>query len=261
MSYSTESILISVAFIALFSIAPLALAIFFVIINRKNKNGHIAEKEKLHKEIQNQLLKSKVEIQESTLRSISEEIHDNVGNTLSSVRIGLHNYINENKSEELRQVFLRVVEVIDELGNIVHLLSPDFIKKNGIIESIKIEVEKLRSLKLFQVNFQTNSDLVLFPDENEVIIFRIFQEAVHNVVKHSKTIEVDIKIQVFETYTLFSIVDKGVGFNIKKPGNEGIGLANMRNRAKLIGAKVDVFSHYGAGTTVVITVKNDVKKN
>lgn len=84
-----------------------------------------------------------------------------------------------------------------------------------------------------------------------MILFRILQEFFSNVTKHAKASQLEVRLQFLEKKLLIEARDNGVGFDLTHKA-EGIGLLNMKNRAKLIGADINFFSNLGQGTRIVI---------
>jgi signal transduction histidine kinase len=254
-----ESILNSLLIVAFLSLIPLGLVVFFVVLNRKNHNNFIKEKELLEQQIQTQLLKSRVEIQEHTLKSISQEIHDNIGQLLSLIKLNLSMASTKYGDETLNEAYILLGQVITDLRNLNKTFNPDYILRDGILDAIGREVNILSRSNQFKISFLKDGDSDFFRGEKEVILFRMIQEALHNVVKHADAQNIEIKANIFEDHASFSVSDDGKGFS--KNGNgyksNGIGLLNLEERARLINAKLEIFSYPGAGTNIIIDIKNE----
>lgn len=246
--------------VSFLSLLPLGVAIFFVVLNRKNHNQFIKDKELLEQQIENQLLKSRVEIQENTLKTISLEIHDNIGQMLALVRLNLFTAATKYDDISLTETNLLLGQVITDLRNLNRTFHPDFILRNGLIEAIEQEVAVMNRANRFKISFEKNGELDFIQGERQLILFRMIQEALHNVVKHADAQNIEIKATMSPTTAMFSISDDGKGFQHSKLKPKGMGLANLEERARLINAKLDIFSYPGAGTNVIIEL-NDAPKS
>lgn len=135
-----------------------------------------------------QLLSSKVEIQEQTLQYISRELHDNIGQIASLVKLNL-NTISLSDSEKAAKKIANTKELMSQLLIDLKLLSTnlntDKIAKIGIIKAIQIEVEKMNKIGLFLVSLEVDNNLPIIDSEREIIIFRMVQEVLNNTMKHS----------------------------------------------------------------------------
>jgi len=253
------SLIWALLIVAFLSLLPLGVAIFFVVLNRKNHNQFIQDKELIERQIENQILKSRVEIQENTLKSISLEIHDNIGQLLSLVKLNLFTAAAKYSDESLNETYILLGQVISDLRNLNKTFNPDYILRDGLLQAIEQEVSLMNRSQQFSIKFEQEGDLDFIKGEREVILFRMIQEALHNVVKHANAKNIEIKARMNHQTALFSISDDGKGFNRHVAKPNGMGLANLEERARLINAKLEIFSYPGAGTNVVIQLSDEHK--
>ena len=232
------------------------LAIMFLVaLTRHNqrRNKLIYENQKIKKDFEQTLLNTQLEIQEQTLTHISREIHDNIGQVLSLARLQLHT-LTEGASEENIDYTDHLLEkAITDLRGLSHSLNTNSIKEDGFAASIKKVLEQFEKTGKFKTSFYDETGFMISDDQG-IILFRIIQEVLNNIVKHAQATEITIRIKKPEEHTIISIADNGKGFNTEKlqSSETGIGIRNIKERALIIGAKLSLVSQPNHGTTVRI---------
>ncbi|HEX6179603.1 MAG TPA: sensor histidine kinase [Chitinophagaceae bacterium] len=256
--FNEEVIWISIVgtFIALF--LSVTLFIFFVSY-QKRKFKYFSEKQQPHADFNQELLRAQLEIQEQTFKNISEEIHDNIGQMLSLAKLNLNTTdIGQPKQAEDKIQLSRdlVSKAITDLRDLSKSVNPEIIMKIGLSESIERALLMAAKTTQFEVNMTQNGDLFRFDAHKELIIFRIFQEILNNVITHSKARTVNVTLDFQVPHFSLRVEDDGVGFDISKLDsqyhNNGLGVRSMKNRAVLIGADFTIASTPLAGTVVVV---------
>jgi len=229
--------------------------ITMLIVYRKKQYQH-----------QQELLHARLEIQENIFKNLSEEIHDNIGQELSVLKLTLSvaplqqdgeagKYIKESRS--------MVNHIMSSIADLSKSLHTDRILKIGIIEAVKFELEKIEKTNLFRTSF-TYTDLDFhMADGNEILIFRIIQEILNNTIKHSRAENIQAEIVYRDNSVFFIFTDDGVGFDVKEAmqrpsSSRGIGLTSMVNRAKLIGGQLNLWSQPGMGTKTTIEIPANI---
>ncbi|MFT3748653.1 MAG: ATP-binding protein [Agriterribacter sp.] len=230
--------------------------IIYVNIYNEKKNKHLKEKESLKAHFSQTLLQSQLEIQDQTLQHISRELHDNLGQIASLIKINLNTIQLENtakaaqKIEDTKEL---IRQLITDLKGLSVRLNSDRITQFGLIKTLQAETERINSTDAFSASFEaTGTDPTLTP-EKSIILYRMIQEIINNIIKHSEAKHIDIKLNATEN--LFTLVfrDDGIGFNVEeKLNNSGAGLLNLQNRAKLINAQLTIQSTPGNGTVFTI---------
>jgi len=211
---------------------------------------------------QQELLHARLEIQENIFKNLSEEIHDNIGQELSVLKLTL-SVISVKKEDEAEKFISEskgmVNHIITSISDLSKSLHTDRIVKIGIIEAVRFELEKIEKTNLFKttlsyadVEFQINPG-------NEIFLFRIIQEVLNNIIKHSRAQNIHADLIYKENRIIFTFTDDGIGFDVKEAmqrptSNRGIGLTSMMNRAKLIGGQLSIKSEPGKGTKTIIEI-------
>ncbi len=211
---------------------------------------------------QQELLHARLEIQENIFKNLSEEIHDNIGQELSVLKLTL-SVISVKKQEEAEKFIGEskgmVNHIITSISDLSKSLHTDRIVKIGIIEAVRFELEKIEKTNLFKTSLTyADVDFQINPG-NEIFLFRIIQEVLNNIIKHSRAQHIHADLIYKENRIIFTFTDDGIGFDVKEAmqrptSNRGIGLTSMMNRAKLIGGQLSIKSEPGKGTKTLIEI-------
>jgi signal transduction histidine kinase len=249
-----ESLIIITTLI--FLIAPAFILLYIFIYNQRKKR-HIEEKEQLKSTFQKELLKTQIEVQEQTLTNISREIHDNITQVLSFVKLSLGMIDNndagvQNKINESREL---VAQTINDLRNLSKSLSFEHIVNLGLVKTIELEAERINNSGLINTIFSVDGDEYSLGQQRELVLFRIFQEGLNNTLKYSGAKHLKINLRYSEKLFNLTLEDDGTGFS---PGllqdNLGAGLKNMKSRASLVGATANIDSSPGEGCRITVTL-------
>ena len=232
------------------------LAIMFLVAlarHNQRRNKLIYENQKIKKDFEQTLLNTQLEIQEQTLTHISREIHDNIGQVLSLARLQLHALSESPSEEDINYTDNLLEKAITDLRGLSHSLNTNSIKENGFAVSVKKILKQFEKTGKFITSFHDESYFEI-SDDHGIILFRIIQEVLNNIVKHAEATEISIRIEKPDEHTVISIADNGKGFNTEnlQSADGGIGIRNIKERALIIGAKLSLISQANHGTTVSI---------
>ncbi len=234
-------------------ILGIALIIFFFYFQQK-KTSYLLRRAKDKKKFEQELGKSRIEIREQTLENISWEIHDNVGQLLSIAKMQLNILqpsLTGNQQQKLNETSELISKSLQELRSLAKSLNPKYFKTLGLLKAIKLELERYNRMKFIKAKLEVLGKCVPLPDDKGIILFRIMQEFFNNTMKHSKSSELDVKLDYQPEKLLVEIRDHGVGFDYEAlDKTQGLGLNTMKNRAKLIGVSFDLKSIKNEGTFI-----------
>lgn len=237
-------------------ILAITLILFFSFFQNK-KTAYLIEQRETKIRFEEEITKSKWEIQEQALKNISWEIHDNVGQLLSVAKMQINILqmelpeIQQNKIIEVGEI---VGKSLQELRGLAKSLNPETIKNKGLIESLTHEIDRFNRLNFINASLTVSNESFNLSNEKEIILFRILQESFNNTLKHSKANILTVKLNFNPSNLEIFIEDDGVGFDMNATNNfGGIGLLNMESRAKLIGAKFVMESAENKGTKLYIS--------
>ncbi|WP_238989961.1 sensor histidine kinase [Flavobacterium sharifuzzamanii] len=201
---------------------------------------------------QSELVKTRIEIKDQTLCEISKELHDNIGQIISVAIMQLNICISSKdvQMNELKDLKTLLAKSLDELRILSRIINKDNLLQNNFLEAIQQDLERIKKLKKIKFNFSQIGAVPTINKEHELIIYRIFQEALHNSLKHSRSDLFDVHIETTDSLFTLKLKDFGIGYDLEK-SNSGIGLNNMKLRAKLIGAEL-ILNSDSTGTSVTI---------
>lgn len=222
------------------------LIVLFVVFFyfQKKKTAFLIEKMEAELHFQNELVQTRIEIKDQTLSEISKELHDNIGQILSVAIMQVNIYskdlgkISINEMNDLKDV---LAKSLDEIRVLSKIINRDNFSNLNFEEALALDFERIRKLKKIQCDLKIIGDIPAINKEHELIIYRIFQEAIHNILRHSHSEVIDMVIDASSDFLSIKLIDQGVGFDVKK-ASSGIGLHNMQLRAKLIGATFTIES-------------------
>ena len=244
---SSEIVIIISTGIVLF--ITVGVIVLFTIFQRR-KNNLLEEQEKSKKAFEREIAETQIEIREATLRNISWELHDNIGQLLTLAKIQLQNVT----PETIKEVSETITKGLTEVRSLSKLINPEVIKNINLKEAIQLEIDRFNRLNFINAAFTITGDEREIDKKASIIIFRILQEFFSNTIKHSKASDLKVSLFYDDNELVIFAKDNGVGFLLDEK-KEGIGLINIENRIKLIGAKVAFESEKNMGTSIKITYK------
>ena len=253
---STEPL---VFFIIISVILILLLVIFIInIIYRyqQKQNTYLKDIQALKVSYENAMLQSQLEIQEQTFQNISREIHDNIGQKLTLAKLHLNtlNYSERDKSIiQVTDSISMISEAINDLSDISRSMSSEIILNNGLIKALEFEVIQLEKSGLYTINVNTEGYTVFLNSNTELILFRIAQETLNNIIKHAQATMINIHLNYTTSLFIMEITDNGKGFN-KDDILLGTGLQNIKKRAAMLNGIIKLNSVQDTGTQIKIEV-------
>ncbi|HTI12474.1 MAG TPA: PAS domain S-box protein [Puia sp.] len=220
------------------------------------------EKRLLKQELNKQkiIAQAIVDAQEKERAEIGKELHDNINQILSTTKLYLE--LAKNDSRERLSLISRsaenIHEAIHEIRNISRSLVPSSIGDLGLQDSIADLVESIRTTRAIHVEFYPVGKFdERISDKEKLMLFRIIQEQINNVLKHSgaRNLIIELIFEESENRIELNITDDGKGFNLEKVKNKkGLGLSNIMSRADLFGGKVTIMSSPGRGCKLRVQV-------
>lgn len=253
MKTNEVDILIIFSTIIILFVVLMMVAIYGVFV--KKKSQLLLWQQKKEATFEYELAKSQVEIQEQTMNYIGQELHDDLGQKLSVARL-MTNKISlsedHDRLEIADEINLLLGDCIQDIRNLSKVFITKQVKQFGFIESLDREIFRIKRLDLMNVDYQNNNQDLKMASDHALILFRIVQECINNVIKHSRSKEMKLLVEDSPKIIKIMINDDGIGFNLETENN-GSGLRSMESRAQLIGAKLSISSVENQGTKVTIT--------
>ncbi|NND63830.1 MAG: histidine kinase [Flavobacteriaceae bacterium] len=246
-------------FLIIFSIIAFCLALTVILlfaIFQKRKNKLVKEQQEAENRFREEIIETQVEIREETLRNISWELHDNIGQMLTLAKIQLQNA--DDCSPSVVEAGETIAQSLTELRSLSKLINPDTFKNLSLVEALKLEIERFNRMKYLTASLTFSEENFELDNKVEVIIFRMLQEFFTNTIKHSKATELTVNVDYSKNMLSIEAKDNGVGFDSSKINeHKGIGLTNIKSRAALINANAEIISKEKNGTQFYLTYKKD----
>ncbi len=225
----------------------------------------IAEEELRESEMKLRLLTSQIlTAQESERKRISRELHDELGQCLTVLKMNLRAVGRQLPGtgavkEELGGMSLYLDEVIEKVRRLSRALCPAILEDLGLVPALKYLSSEFSKYYDIRHDFALENLDHLFAKEAQTIIFRIFQEAMTNIAKHARATKVRLAIRESDGGVLFEVEDDGQGFEVvqvhgRRSMDQGLGLAALDERAKMLGGSLKIRSRKGKGTRITCAV-------
>lgn len=259
---STQSIIVFTISVVLLMMVFCTFIVTIIYRYQQKQNIYFRDLEALKVTHENDLLRVQLEMQEYTFQNISREIHDNIGQKLALAKLYLNMIpfpkINSKPVQVTDSVEI-LSEAIKDLSDIARSMSSEVILNNGLVKGIEFEVAQLQKSGLYTIELTLSGNLVFFDFKKELIVFRIIQEALHNIMKHAEASKININLHYTAANLSLTIKDNGRGFE-KEQKKEGTGLINIRRRTSLLGGDFSITSGK-EGTQLVITLPINQNEN
>jgi len=243
------------------SCITLLLAVFlvsFVYLYQRRQFAFLREKQQIRSQFQEELLKTRLEIQEETFRSISEEIHDNIGQTLSFIKLNLNTMtpsLPDRQEEKWRESKDLLTKVIQDLRGLSRTLNTDFIRDIGLAGAVRQQLGMLDRSGLYKIRLELLGEEKALPANRELVVYRVIQELLNNIVKHAEATAIRLCMRYEPERLTVVVEDDGVGFDpehLAVQERSGIGLRNVLNRISMINGTATIQSARGAGTKITL---------
>jgi signal transduction histidine kinase len=229
------------------------------------RDAQLAEEQRLDA-VRAELLHRTVIAQESERQRIARELHDETGQTLTAIGMGLRGMsemISTNRTraiEQANQLEKLATSGVEELQRMVSGLHPPQLDDLGLLAALRWYTNDISSRTGLTISIVNHGGKPKLTSDLRSVVFRIAQEAINNVVRHADASRIDIQLDYTAKSIYLRVEDNGQGFNTdvvlkKKPGKPTAwGLLGMVERASLVGGTCNIFSYPGKGTLIEVNV-------
>jgi signal transduction histidine kinase len=212
--------------------------------------------------LRGELLHRIVEAQEAERQRIARELHDETGQSLTALGLGLRGVATllrqdvDRAAHNLRQLEGLTARSLDELQRLIADLRPSHLDDLGLAATLRWYTTELQNRSGIKIDMEFEGDIRPLPGGVKTTLFRVVQEALTNVVKHAKASHVQVHLAYNERVVVAEIVDDGRGFDPQRLNgtSRSFGLLGMRERASLLGGRLEVHSQPGEGTQVQVVI-------
>ena len=171
-----------------------------------------------------------------------------------------------NLKQECLELLEYLDQVIDNVRRLSRDLSPSILEDLGLLAALKYLADGISKYFAVELSFEVEDLNGLFPPESQIILYRIFQESLHNITKHAGPCKVSVALRQEGGTVTFKIEDDGVGFDVtqisgRDANRRGLGLVALYERGRMLGGSCQVWSRQGAGTKIVCRIPIPHKKD
>jgi signal transduction histidine kinase len=226
---------------------------------RQQVEEEISQRHALRRE----LLQRIVETQEEERRRIARELHDELGQVLTGLALGLRGTKNEldnptRLEQQLGQLEEMAVQAIDDMRHMVNELRPALLDDIGLSAALRNYVDNFVALTGIETQIFLCTTCDHLDDSIKTTLFRVTQESLTNVARHAQATQAWVNMECDDKHVTMKIQDNGVGFNpdeiLAGDRNEAWGLIGIEERIQLVDGTVEIISQFHKGTTVAVTV-------
>ena len=241
------------------SVFLLGIVLVALLIYRNKARQEVKLQAEINKQ-QEMAARSIIEAEERERRRIAADLHDGMGQILSAVKMnlsGLGDHMQfPNREEQI--LYEKTLSLVDEsckeVRTLSHNMMPNVLLKAGLGAAVKDFLDKIDSHRI-KINLQTIGLNERIDQNVETVLYRVIQESVNNVIKHSGANHLDIQLIKDEREITVTIEDNGRGFDVNQlPQVEGIGLKNMFSRVEFLKGLVQIDSSPGKGTFIHVEI-------
>lgn len=208
-----------------------------------------------------ELIQKLIKTQEEERLRISRELHDRTGQSISSIKMAIRSIELSISDVNIKKRFSEFAEILNTTLEDIHSLSLELrnplLTDFGLVKAIEEEIATIsKNNKNIEISFIVGEEVKnrRFAKEIEVQMFRIFQEALLNAIKHSSATHIKIFLQKEDASSItMKIIDNGRGI-VENPERRGIGLIGMKERAEIIKADLKIISNKNEGTHIILSV-------
>lgn len=226
-----------------------AFTISYFFINQRKRRLHRKQLEESKKEYERQLSLAQIEVQEWTYKHMAQELHDNIGQLLSTTKMLIN--VAELKLADIPQPLTSAQETlsnaIQQLRLISRSLDSEWLQQFNFLENLETEINRINTAKIVTASIQQSTRLEI-PSDKQILLFRIVQEAMHNALRHAAPTSLTVQISRREGF-LIEVVNNGLPL---PDSFHGMGTTNMRKRAALFDGEI---AWKSADGLTIVTVK------
>lgn len=240
-----------------------SIIVRYIFLDQQKKYHHLQEVVELRETFNQTLLESKLEIQEQTLDHIAKELHANFSHLVSLININLSEILPQS-SPQMKESILETKslakQLMGELKALNASLNTDHIMHIGFSSALENELNRLTHARRYEVAlFKIIGEEYRLRPEHEIILFRLSQEVLNNIIKYAKAKSIMAILRYSPELFTLEIADDGIGFDVNRAleqsaEKQSTGLINIRKRARLINADVQIESEPDKGTRFIITI-------
>jgi two-component system, NarL family, sensor kinase len=240
-------------------LVALTVLLSYVILQTRRKNQKLRMQE-IVMEQKRKTMDAVMHAEENERKRIAADLHDSVAHKMVVAKLNLEilegflPVLNQDQRHVYDNIFSLVDDSCTEVRNLSHSMMPQAFFQSGLTDAIKNFIDKIEN-KSLRISFSTEGPLGELERNTEIMIYRIIQECMQNILKHADAGKVDISIILENGEIDVIIEDNGVGFDMDSIEQiEGMGMKNLKSRIEFLNGKLDINSQKGRGTVIAFYI-------
>ncbi len=239
-----------------------ALLVYYFFRHQRKRFEYQQEVLGLRESFNQIILKSKLEIQEQTLSHIAKELHANFSHLVSLININLTAALASNEAgikKHIHETKRLAKQLMSDLKVLSVTMNTDHIMRTGFACALEVELQRLQNTGKYSVDYRYEGENLRLPPEKEIILYRLSQEILNNIVMHSEATKITVLLSTENSCLKLEISDNGKGFDMEEARERSVeksstGLLNISGRAEMINAKLIIQSANQQGTHVTVII-------
>jgi signal transduction histidine kinase len=238
--------------------ASLLLIFLLLFVVQHNQRKARAEKDAAIIAERENGMKAIFDAQEEERKRIAKDLHDGIGQQLSAIKMffqSLSGRFSKDKPElmeETEKIEKMITEAATDVRIISHQMMPRALTELGLVDALEDMIDKCFSKSDVKCSFEHHNMAERLPQHVEIGLYRIAQELLNNIIKHSHAVKVDVQLMRMQNFCLLIVQDNGQGIN--EADQSGQGMLNINNRLRALNGEMNMESFSGKGTTATIRV-------
>ncbi len=220
----------------------------------------VQKKEKILKDLELTTIDAMISGQEKERQRLASDLHDSVGATLAAAKLQFHHLSkNRKKGQQTEELFSKTGKLLDDaytqIRSMAHVKNSGVLAKNGLLPAIQKLAKNASGINGLQIEVEDYGLEERLENSLEISVFRILQELVTNIIKHSDATQASIAINQYKDSLNIIVEDNGKGFEARiLPQRDGMGLGSIEKRVEHMEGTMEVDSTLGKGTTILIDI-------
>ncbi len=228
--------------------------ILFVQLLFRNKIKFINEKQLAKENFQKEINLTQIEIKDETLKEVARELHDNIGQLLTVIRIHCKSLQNTIQHDKLTEISRVADAALNEVRALSKTLNTDLLKTQGLVKTLQQQVQYLQKIEGINFDFEMTGTEQLIDPNHEIILYRICQEFISNSLKYAQCSLIKISLIYQIDKLVLYLSDNGRGFDMDTIQKNN-GIINIINRASIIDTITEYKSKIAQGTWLQLEYK------
>lgn len=231
-------------------------AVLFFFLNRRHRKKHQIQIEKSKRQqAEIDLLNASISGEEKERKRIANELHDGLGGLMSALKLQVNQLERDTGAEQQEKNFNRLDTIITalhaEMRKTAYNLSPNLLLQNQLLQAVNLYCHQIGQAAEINIRVQAIGAFDALPYHFSLTVYRIIQELVHNIVKHSEAQNALVQLVNETDLFMLTVEDDGKGYD-ERVAHTGLGLKNVESRVKAFQGSMDIRPLAGAGTTITI---------